>query len=101
LFYPTGCVICSQTDTHPVSPIILNTNPDKSGFDSNVQVKVYDVFGREVFTLVDERQSAGVHRVEFNKAGLNGVYFYKLIADGFVQIKNMPMTENPSLKRTE
>ncbi len=48
---------------------------------SNVSLKVYDVLGREVASLVDDRQNAGVYRVVFNGAGLpSGVYFYRLVA---------------------
>jgi hypothetical protein len=44
-----------------------------------VTIKVYDVLGREVETLVNERQTAGSHSVAFNAASLpSGVYFYRL-----------------------
>jgi len=49
-------------------------------------MKVYDITGREVFTLVNEQKPAGYYTVQFD-AGLSGslasgVYFYKLIANG-------------------
>ncbi|MFN0149643.1 MAG: ELWxxDGT repeat protein [bacterium] len=46
----------------------------------NVLLKLYDVNGREMQTLVDERQSAGTHQIEVNGKGQlsSGVYFYLL-----------------------
>jgi hypothetical protein len=44
-----------------------------------VTLKVYDVLGRVVKTLVNERQAAGMHSVTFNAAGLSsGIYFYRI-----------------------
>ena len=51
---------------------------------SSVQLKVYDVLGREVATLVNERKQPGEYEVEFNAASLpSGVYFYQLKAVPF------------------
>ena len=48
---------------------------------SEVKLVVYDVLGREVVTLVDERRDAEVHEVKFDGSGLSsGVYFYRLRA---------------------
>ena len=45
-----------------------------------VSLKVYDVLGSEVVTLVNERKNAGTYRVEFDGSNLSsGVYFYKLV----------------------
>ena len=44
-----------------------------------VSLKVYDLLGREVATLVDEHKTAGSYDVEFNASELSsGVYFYKI-----------------------
>jgi hypothetical protein len=57
---------------------------------SFVTLKVYDILGREVKTLVNERQSAGTHSVTFNAAGLSsGVYFYRISTGSFVQTKKL------------
>ena len=49
-----------------------------------VTLKVYDLIGREVKTLVSDRQSAGIHSVTFNASNLtSGVYFYRLQAGSF------------------
>ncbi len=53
-------------------------------------LKVYDVLGREVATLVNEYKEAGKHSVEFNATGLpSGVYFYRLNAGSFSETKKM------------
>ncbi|MFO7523930.1 MAG: M28 family peptidase [Ignavibacteriaceae bacterium] len=58
--------------------------------DSKVQLKVYDVLGTEIITLVNEIKSAGKHDVSFNAGKLSsGTYFYTILTDGFVQTKKM------------
>jgi hypothetical protein len=57
---------------------------------SMVRLSVYDILGREVSVLVNERRDAGVHEVKFD--GLNyasGVYFYRLQAGDFVQTRKL------------
>jgi subtilisin family serine protease len=57
---------------------------------SAVRLKVYDVLGREVATLVNQRQEAGRYEVRFNAAGLaSGVYLYQLSAAGLTQTRKM------------
>ncbi|MFA5012704.1 MAG: YCF48-related protein [Ignavibacteria bacterium] len=59
---------------------------------SNVMLKVYDVTGKEVATLVNERLQAGTYETTFNGSILNsGVYFYRLTTDGFSETKRMMM----------
>jgi hypothetical protein len=55
-----------------------------------VSLKVYDVLGNEIATLVDEYKPGGNFEVEFNAAGLSsGVYFYTLHAGSFTQTKKL------------
>src|SRR5574338_29578 len=55
-----------------------------------VTIKVYDVLGNEVATLVNEYKNAGSYEVDINASKLSsGVYFYKLQAGSFVQTKKM------------
>jgi hypothetical protein len=57
-----------------------------------VTLKVYDLLGREVATLVNEEKLAGVYNVQFtiNNVQLSsGIYFYKLQAGSFVETKKM------------
>ena len=53
-------------------------------------LKVYDIAGREVATLVNDIMPAGKHAVEFNATDLpSGVYFYTLRAEGFEKTMTM------------
>jgi hypothetical protein len=57
---------------------------------SLVLIKVYDVLGKEVATLVNENKPAGEYVLEFNAADFpSGIYFYKLQAGSFVETKKM------------
>jgi len=67
---------------------------------SKVVIKVYDILGNEVATLLDEEKSVGTYEVEFNTSALSGsvsakggyasgVYFYQLRAGEYVNTKKM------------
>jgi hypothetical protein len=56
--------------------------------ESLVKIKVYDLLGSEISTLVNEYRTAGNYEVEFNASTLSsGVYFYRLQAGDFVETK--------------
>lgn len=58
-----------------------------SGF---VTLKVYDVMGRKIALLVNEKKSPGTYEVLFDCSKLpSGIYFYRLEAEGFVETKKM------------
>jgi len=62
--------------------------------NSQVSLKVFDILGQEVASLVDEYQNAGKYYVQFNtekgiKSLSAGVYFYRLKADSFVSVKKL------------
>lgn len=60
--------------------------------NSLVVLKIYDLLGREVATLVNETQTAGIHHSTFNSLNYSlssGVYFYTLKAGDFVESKKM------------
>jgi len=62
----------------------------QSPVSGHQKLKIYDVLGNEVVTLVNEYKSAGSYEIEFNATSLSsGVYFYKLQAGSFVQTKKM------------
>ena len=55
---------------------------------SHVVLKVYNILGKEVITLVNEEKPAGNYKVVFNGSNLtSGVYFYKVQAGSFVSTK--------------
>jgi hypothetical protein len=79
----------AQNYPNPFNPttLIPYTLPN----DGFVTLKVYDVLGREVKTLINGFQQAGVHTINFDASGLySGVYFYKMEAgNNFSSIKKM------------
>ncbi|HRN27287.1 MAG: right-handed parallel beta-helix repeat-containing protein [Ignavibacteriaceae bacterium] len=74
-------------------PSVIST-PDRIGINSernlNTMLKVFDVLGKEIITLVDEEKSAGNYEVNFNASFLpSGIYFFQLKAGSFIQTKKM------------
>ena len=58
--------------------------------DGLVTLKVFDLLGREVRTLVNEKRGAGVHRVSFDAHSLpSGVYIYSITMGSFHDVKKM------------
>ena len=86
----------------PLRPPLLKGESEAGGF---VTLKVYDILGNEVATLVNEVKQPGVYEVEFSvgqdsspdiasgisaKGGYaSGIYFYKLTAGEFTQTRKM------------
>ncbi|MCS6990095.1 MAG: T9SS type A sorting domain-containing protein [Chloroherpetonaceae bacterium] len=61
---------------------------------SDVRLEVFDVLGRTVATLVNERKAAGAHFVTFDARNLaSGAYFYRLRAGGFSETKKMMLAK--------
>lgn len=59
-----------------------------------VQLKIYDVLGNEIATLVNENKEAGIYSVNFDASKLtSGVYIYQLTAPGFTQARKMILTK--------
>ncbi len=57
---------------------------------SDVTIKIYDILGREVRTLVNKEQQPGNYVITFNSNKLaSGTYIYRIIAGDFVQVKKM------------
>lgn len=80
----------SQNYPNPFNPVTrINFDIPKQGL---VMLKVYDILGREMKTLVNEIKSPGKYSVDFNGTELSsGVYFYRLESNGFTDIKRMLM----------
>ncbi|MCS7012284.1 MAG: T9SS type A sorting domain-containing protein [Chloroherpetonaceae bacterium] len=61
---------------------------------AQVSLKVFDILGREVATLVSARQAAGVYVATFNAANLpSGMYFYRLQAGAFSETRKMTLVK--------
>jgi len=58
--------------------------------DSYIQLKIYNSLGQEVATLIDGNAPAGFHKVKLDAGNLaSGIYFYRLSAGTFTQMKKM------------
>ena len=56
----------------------------------NVELRIYDILGREVTVLVNEKQKPGIYEVGFNAQGLtSGLYFYRIEAGEYVRTRKM------------
>jgi len=77
-----------QNYPNPFNPnTTINYSVAKSGL---VTIKVYDILGREVTTLVNENKLTGNYSVQFNAAKItSGVYFYRMESGSFVQTKKL------------
>ena len=60
--------------------------------DSKINIKVFNVLGSEIATIVDEELPAGNYDVQFDASNLtSGIYFYKLSANQFSETKKMTL----------
>jgi len=77
-----------QNYPNPFNPTTsISFSIPSSAFTS---LKVYDIIGNEVATLVNEEKTAGNYEVRFNASSLtSGTYFYKLSAGSFTEVKKM------------
>ncbi len=93
--YITNNYYLSQNYPNPFNPTttIQYSLPNEGQLGKlsyTVTLKVYDVLGREVATLVNKKQSPGNYEVTFNAIGLpSGIYFYKLTTGNFTDVKKM------------
>ncbi len=82
----------SQNYPNPFNP---TTNIEYSiPKGSDVTLKIYDILGKEVATLVNKQQDAGTYIVTWNaSSNASGVYFYRITAGSFVETKRMTLTK--------
>jgi len=68
--------------------------PTSSGQAEVARLRVFDVLGREVATLVDETLAPGLYSVQFDAGGLSsGVYFYRLSVGKFLETRKMVLAK--------
>jgi hypothetical protein len=75
-------------------PVVETGHPGKSGHAApsllHVHIKVFDLLGREVATLVNEYKKAGFYEIEFNANKLNSsVYFYRITSGNYSETRKM------------
>ena len=77
-----------QNFPNPFNPITtINFDISQDGF---VSLKIFDVVGSEIVSLIDKELKAGKHKVNFNAIGLSsGVYFYRLEVHDFCSFRKM------------
>lgn len=62
--------------------------------DGNVSLKLFDMSGKEISTLVNEVKTAGYYSVSFNAGNLpSGVYFYSIVSNNFSAVKKMMLVK--------
>jgi hypothetical protein len=83
-----GTYELSQNYPNPFNP--ATTIKYQLAKPSLTTLKVYDILGREVMTLVNENQESGPHSIQFNGTALaSGIYIYRLHSGSFVDVKKM------------
>lgn len=85
-----------QNYPNPFNPVTVISW--QSPVSSHQTLKVYDVLGNEITTLVDEYRDAGKYEIEFNsrvdnKQLASGIYYYQLKVGDFIQTKKMILTK--------
>jgi len=74
----------SQNYPNPFNPL-TNIKYNVKGETSNVKLIIFDIQGKQLTELINQKQSAGTYQVDFNGSNYSsGVYFYSLIIDGKV-----------------
>jgi Peptidase family M28/Secretion system C-terminal sorting domain len=78
----------NQNFPNPFNPVTkINFAIPKKAF---VMLKVFNMLGREVATLISDTKNAGYYTIDFNASNLSsGVYYYRLESDGFTDVKKM------------
>jgi hypothetical protein len=78
----------AQNYPNPFNPV--TTINYEVARESRIRLKLYDITGREVITLVDEVKPAGEYQISFDGAGLpSGVYLYRIETDKYVRAKKL------------
>jgi hypothetical protein len=98
--YQPGATGVERENTTPTSSVLLQNYPNPFNPTTNIRwtivdrrltiVKVFDVLGREVATLLNEVKDPGTYTVQFDGARLpSGVYYYRLQSGAASQVKRM------------
>jgi hypothetical protein len=86
--YPLYDFILEQNYPNPFNPSTILKY--QIAQDELITLKVYDILGKEVATLVNEEQIQGSYEVSFNASSLSsGIYFYRLTSGSYIKTKTM------------
>lgn len=78
----------SQNYPNPFNPLTMISY--QLPINSNVSLKVYNILGQDIATLVNEQQSAGTYSVSFDASAYSsGIYYFKLSSGSFNQVRKM------------
>jgi hypothetical protein len=89
-FNPTTVISYSIPSSFAESQAKLSEKVNTSISNDNVVLKIYDILGREIATLVNRIQQAGNYQVEFDASNLtSGIYYYQLKFNGNQLTKKM------------
>ncbi len=98
--YGTFVSVENEDSSHPIDYFLSQNYPNPFNpstrinyslpHSSKVTLKVYDILGNEIKTLVNKEQNAGIYEVEYDSKGLSsGIYFYRIVTDRFSEMKKM------------
>lgn len=81
-------IVLNQNYPNPFNPnTVIRFGLPKA---AHATLKIYNILGQEIRTLVDQELNAGFHEVNFNASGLSsGTYIYQITSEGFMQSKKM------------
>jgi hypothetical protein len=84
----TNSFVLNQNYPNPFNPsTTISFNLSEA---SNVSLKVYNVLGQEVVSLLNDKMSSGIHQINFDAANLkSGTYYYRIETDSFSEVKKM------------
>jgi hypothetical protein len=99
-FTPTNVTGINGTNSVPVNFMLSQNYPNPFNPSTTIKysvphadlvsLKIYDILGREVRTLINEYKSPGTYYINFNAHGLSsGVYFYRLTAGSYSGVKKL------------
>jgi hypothetical protein len=61
---------------------------------THINLKIYNILGQEIATLVNQEMNSGIHRISWKAQNLSsGIYFYKLTGSNFSQVKKMVLLQ--------
>jgi flagellar hook assembly protein FlgD len=81
-----------QNFPNPFNPTTTIQFKVPDNYNGNVTLKMYDLVGREVATLINQNLTSGIHEVKWDGSNFaSGIYYYKLTAGTASEVKQMMM----------